>query len=81
MVIIMLEIFSNALRNKDYYICIYDQNIYIYNYEEILNFSNNQIYLKLNNQNIIIKGNDLHITKMENHELLINGSIQGVSYE
>lgn len=77
----MLEVFFNELRNKDYYICLYQNNIYIYNYQEIMSFSNELIIIKLNNSNIKIKGSSLHIIKMENHELLIQGSISGVSYE
>ena len=77
----MLEIFSNALRNKDYYICLYDNNIYINNYQEILSFSNNLITIKLPNKNILIKGTNILIKKMENNELLISGNISGVSYE
>ena len=77
----MLEIIFNELRNKDYYICLYQNNIYIYQYQEILNFSNDLIIIKLNNTNLKIKGSSLHIIKMENHELLIQGLISGVSYE
>ena len=77
----MLEIFSNALRNKDYYICMYQNNIYIYNYTEIINFNNDIILVKINDFNLKIKGTNLHIKKMENKELLIRGLISGVSYE
>ena len=77
----MLEIFSNALRNKDYYICMYHNNIYIYNYTEIISFNNDIILVKINDFNLKIKGTNLHIKKMENKELLISGLISGVSYE
>lgn len=77
----MLEIFFNELRNKKYYICLYQNNIYIYNYEEILSFNNDIIIVKLDNCNLKIKGSSLHIIKMENHELLIQGLISGVAYE
>ena len=77
----MLEIFNNALRNNNYYICMYPNYIYIYNYQEILNFNNDIITIKIDNFNLKIKGSNLHIKKMENNELLINGIISGVSYE
>ena len=77
----MLEIFNNALKCKDYYICLYQNYVYIYNYHEILSFNNDLIIVKLNNFNLKIKGSNLHINKMENHELLISGLVSGVSYE
>ena len=77
----MLEIFNNALRNKNYYICLYQNHIYIYNYEEILSFTNDIILVKIDNFNLKIKGTNMHIKKMEHSELLISGLISGVSYE
>ncbi len=77
----MLEIFNNALRSKNYYICMYQNHVYIYHYEEILSFNNDIILIKLSNTNIKIKGSNLHIVKMENGELLVSGLISGVIYE
>ena len=77
----MLDILNSALRGNDYYICLYKNNIYIYNYEEIINFNSDYILVKISNLNIKIKGSNLHILKMENHELLIRGLINGVWYE
>lgn len=77
----MLNIIDNALRDKSYYICLYDNNIYIYNYECILSFSDKVILVKLTNQNIKIKGLNLKIKRLEKVELLIEGIISGVLYE
>lgn len=77
----MLNIIDNALRDKSYYICLYDNNIYIYNYEYILSFSDKVILVKLANQNIKIKGLNLKIKRLEKVELLIEGIISGVLYE
>jgi sporulation protein YqfC len=77
----MLDIINNALRNNNYYICLYQNHIYIYNYQEIISFNNDIILIKVDNQKIKIKGTTLHIKKMEHHELLIKGIISGVSYE
>ena len=77
----MLNIIDNALRDKSYYICLYDNNINIYNYECILSFSDKVILVKLANQNIKIKGLNLKIKRLEKVELLIEGIISGVLYE
>ena len=77
----MLEIFFNALKDKEYYICIYDNNIYIYSYIDIISFNSSLIVVKLCNCNLVIKGNNMLINKMEKHELLISGNIIGVNYE
>lgn len=77
----MLNIIDNALRDKSYYICLYDNKIYIYNYKCILSFSDKVILVKLVNQNIKIKGLNLKIKRLEKVELLIEGIISGVLYE
>ena len=77
----MLNIIDNALRDKSYYICLYDNNFYIYNYVCILSFSDKVILVTLANQNIKIKGLNLKIKRLEKVELLIEGIISGVLYE
>ena len=47
----MLEIINNALRNNNYYICLYKNNIYLYNYKDIISFDNNLIMVKFDNFN------------------------------
>lgn len=77
----MLDVINNALRSNDYYICLYKNSVYVYNYREILNFSYDVILIKMKDFVLKIKGSDLHIKRMEHHELLVNGSIFGVFYE
>ena len=77
----MLDIINNALRNNNYYICMYEKHVYIYNYEEIISFNNEMILIKVCDFKVKVKGNDLHIKKMEHIELLIFGNISGVMYE
>ncbi len=77
----MLEIINNALGSNDYYICLYNSNIYIYNYQEIISFNNDIIKVRLKDKIIKIKGNRMLIKKMHLHELLIEGSIDSVTYE
>ena len=79
--ILLLEIFNNALSNNDYYICLYKNHLYIYRYLEIISFNNDLIIIKLPDQRLKIKGGKMLIKKMHQHELLIEGNITGVNYE
>ncbi len=77
----MLDVINNALRNTDYYICLYSDKVYIYNYHEIVSFNNDLIKIKLKDNLIKIKGHKMLIKKMHIHELLIEGVIESVNYE
>ncbi|MDO4375966.1 MAG: YabP/YqfC family sporulation protein [bacterium] len=77
----MLNVIDNALRDKNYYICLYDNYIYIYNYEVIISFGKNSITLKLSDKKVSINGTDLKIKKLMTKELLIEGDIKSVKYE
>lgn len=77
----MLNVIDNALRDKNYYICLYDNYIYIYNYEVIISFGKSSITLKVCDKKICISGADLKIKKLMTRELLIEGDIKSVKYE
>lgn len=77
----MLDIINSALRNNNYYICLYKNNIYLYNYIDILSFDNNLIMIKFDIFNLKIKGSNMLIKHMQEKELIIFGNIVGVSYE
>ncbi len=77
----MLDVINNALRNTDFYICLYSNKVYIYNYQEIVSFNHDLIKIKLRNTSIKIIGNKMLIKKMHLHELLIEGEIESVKYE
>ena len=51
----MLDIINSALRNNNYYICLYKNNIYLYNYIDILSFDTNLIMVKFDNFNLKFK--------------------------
>mgnify|MGYP000837372437 CR=1 FL=1 len=37
----MLNVIDNALRDKNYYVCLYDNCVYVYNYEVIKSIGRN----------------------------------------
>ena len=77
----MLDVINNALRNNNYYICLYDNKVYIYNYLEIVSFNNDLIKVNLEGTSVKVKGQSMLIKKMHLHELLIEGNIESVKYE
>lgn len=77
----MLNVIDNALRDKNYYICLYENYVYVYNYELIISFSKDSITLKLSDKKVSINGTDLKIKKLMTKELLIEGDIKSVKYE
>lgn len=77
----MLDVINNALKNTDYYICLYKNKVYIYNYLEIVSFNNDLIKVSLKDTLIKIKGKNMLIKKMHVHELLIEGIIESVKYD
>lgn len=77
----MLNVIDNALRDKNYYICLYDNYVYIYNYDVIISFGKSSITLKARDKKICINGADLKIKKLMTRELLIEGDIKSVKYE
>ena len=64
----MLNVIDNALRDKNYYVCLYDNCVYVYNYEVIISFGKSSITLKACDKKIC-------------RELLIEGDIKSVKYE
>ena len=77
----MLNVIDDALRDKNYYVCLYDNCVYVYNYEVIISFGKSSITLKACDKKICISGNDLKIKKLMTRELLIEGDIKSVKYE
>ena len=76
----MLNVIDNALRDKNYYVCLYDNYVYVYNYE-VISFGKSSITLKACDKKICISGTDLKIKKLMTKELLIEGDIKSVKYE
>lgn len=74
----MLDIIKHYLKNEEYFISLYKNNIYCYKYIDILKFTEKLISVKFDKFIINITGNNLCIKKMERLELLISGDIMCV---
>ena len=69
---------TNYLFDKDYLICIYENNIYIFNYKYLERFGASRISVRINDKYINISGNNLSIIKITKEEMLIKGNVQGL---
>jgi len=74
----MLDIIKHYLKDEDYFISLYKNNIYFYKYIDILKFTENLISVKFDKFIINVSGDNLCIKKMEKYELLISGNIMKV---
>lgn len=74
----MLDIIRHYLKDEDYFISIYKNNIYFYKYIDILKFTEKLISIKFDKFILNISGDNLCIKKMERLELLISGDITNV---
>lgn len=74
----MLDIIKHYLKNEDYFISIYKNNVYFYKYIDILKFTEKLISIKFDKFIVNITGDNLCIKKMEKWELLISGDIMNV---
>ena len=77
----MLNNLSTYLNNIEYRISIIRNGLHVLNYKKIIDITSSSITLYVNNKKLEIKGSDIHISKLDKKELLINGSIKKVSID
>lgn len=82
LLVIKLHIRSNIinyLRDENYVVCFYDDNVYIYKYGELKSFSEDTACFKiLHNVVITIRGLNLTILKITKEEVLVGGTIKSI---
>jgi len=71
---------QNFLMDQDYYIDIFNNCLHVYYYESLLSLSSILIELKLKEFVLTIEGNDLIVSAMDNHEILIKGTINNMRF-
>lgn len=71
---------QNFLMDQDYYIDIFNNCLHVYYYEELITLKDNLIELKLKEFNLVIEGTNLLVNAMDNHEILIKGTINSVRF-
>ena len=66
------------LIDKEYKMIITENQLNIINYKELKDFSNTKIIIKTSNKLITITGNNLVVSKMQDNEVLITGTIKTI---
>jgi len=74
----LLNYLDRYLTDNEYKITILTDYINIINYKEIIDFSNKEISVSHEKGITIIKGNNLVVSKMQDEELLIKGTIKSI---
>ena len=69
---------KNYLNKAPFKIIIEEKKLYIANYKRLISLEDNYISLVTSNKKIIIKGIKLSLKKIEEEELLVEGTIQDV---
>ena len=76
----MFKSLINYIKDKDYLIGIYNDEIYIYNYKNIIDINNEYIKINLGNKKVKIQGENICVKKLENSEVLIKIDIKGLNF-
>ena len=72
---------TNYLFDKEYIICAYEYNIYIFNYNYLDSFNSKRMSIRIPKKYLVINGEDLKIIKITKEEMLINGTIRGLTID
>ena len=68
------------LYDKNYFINIYENKIHVYSYVDLLKLSETEIVLKFEDFDLDLIGRDMHITKMAERELMVEGIIDSMRF-
>ena len=71
---------KDIIKNNNYEINIKDNFLHIKNYINIIDISTSRISILVKNNKLIINGSSLMISKLDEYELLIKGTIRDISF-
>lgn len=69
------------LYDKDYFLAYFNNSLYVYNFTKIYYISSKKIIFDINDRKTTITGSNLILKKSCGNELIIYGTIKGVTYE
>ncbi len=74
----MLKSLNRFIKNDEYTINIWENNINIINFTEILILEENKVVLLIKNKKITVTGENLTINKLLDDEILLKGKIKTI---
>ncbi len=77
----MLNELNRFIKDNEFSLTIYNNQIHIKNYLRIISLENNYISLLTNNKKITIHGNDLSLKKLVIDEMLIEGKVSKIEVQ
>lgn len=75
----MLNNLSSYLSSNEYRISILPSGVHVLNYESIIDITSELVIIKVSNRISKIKGKNMKAVKLDKKELLISGTILGVT--
>ena len=69
---------KNFLYDQKFFVSFWNNNVHIFNYLKLVSFNDFEIKLKMEEFDLRVLGAHLKITKMEEKELIINGTIKNI---
>lgn len=75
----MLNNLSSYLSSNEYRISVLPSGVHILNYKSIVDITSELVIIKVSNKISKIKGKDMKAVKLDKKELLISGTILGVT--
>ncbi len=69
------------LYDKDYFLAYFNNSLYIYNFTKVYYITSKKIVLNIADRKLIVAGKNLLLKKSCGNELIIYGTITGVTYE
>lgn len=75
----MLNNLSSYLSSNEYRISVLPSGVHILNYKSIVDITSELVIIKVGNKISKIKGKDMKAVKLDKKELLISGTILGVT--
>lgn len=77
----MLNNLSSYLSSNEYRISVLPTGVHVLNYKSVIDITSEVVIINVNNKISKIKGKDMKAVKLDKNELLITGTILGVTID
>lgn len=74
----MLKSLNRFIRNKDFYLNYWNNQININNFIEILVLEDDKVVLSIPSGKLVVRGSNIMITKLLDNEILLTGDFSSI---